>query len=87
MKKSMPKASSSKAKSRTPKPKSKAKSTSNGNGSIPMRVDNKVSLGVREIENGFIVSESGSTGKGRNQEYYSKEYFSKANPIRLGAKK
>jgi len=40
-------------------------------------------LSIRPIENGFIVSESGYTGKGRNQQYFNKEYFSKTNPIKF----
>ena len=63
-------------KSKTTKTASKTKS------SIPkVEVDNNSSVQVRKIENGFIVSESGSTGKGRNQNYYNKEYFSSTNPI------
>lgn len=58
--------------------KSSAKSTS----TIPkLEVDNNSSINVRKIENGFVVSESGYTGKGRNANYYNKEYFSKTNPV------
>ena len=38
-------------------------------------------MAIRKIENGFIVSESGTTGKGRNQQYFSREYFSATNPV------
>ena len=46
-------------------------------------VDKDSSVSVRQIQNGFIVSESGTTGKGRNQQYYNKEYYSKTNPLKL----
>ena len=45
-------------------------------------VDKDSSVQVRKIQNGFIVSESGTTGKGRNQQYYNKEYFTKTNPLK-----
>lgn len=51
---------------------------------IKVEVDRDSSLSVRQIQNGFIVSESGTTGKGRNKEYYSKEFFSKTNPVKIG---
>ncbi len=44
-------------------------------------VTNQTSAGIRKIENGYIVSESGYTGKGKNQQYFNKEYFSKTNPV------
>lgn len=46
-----------------------------------VEVDANSSVNVRKIQNGFIVSESGSTGKGRNQQYYNKEYYSPNNPL------
>jgi hypothetical protein len=46
-------------------------------------VDKDSSVQVRQIMNGFIVSESGTTGKGRNQQYYNKEFFSKTNPLKM----
>lgn len=46
-------------------------------------VDKDSSVQVRQIMNGFIVSESGTTGKGRNQQYYNKEFFSKTNPLKI----
>lgn len=49
--------------------------------SSPVRVDNNSSVSIREIENGFIVSENGYTGKGRNQQYYDKQYYSPTNPV------
>lgn len=48
---------------------------------IRVSVDNNSSVNVREIENGFIVSESGYTGKGKNQQWYNKDYYSKSNPL------
>lgn len=50
---------------------------------IKVSVDSNSSVNVRKIENGFIVRESGYTGKGRNQQYYDKEYFSKTNPLKI----
>jgi hypothetical protein len=50
---------------------------------IPVSVDKDSSVSVRQIEKGFIVRESGSTGKGRNQKWYEKEFFSKTNPLRI----
>ncbi len=62
-----------------------AKKSSSTKSSIPkVIVDKDSSVGVRKIENGFIVSESGSTGKGRSMQYYNKEYFSKTNPLKIG---
>lgn len=46
-----------------------------------VQVDSDSSVNVRKIQNGFIVSESGTTGKGRNTQYYNKEYYSPTNPI------
>ena len=58
------------------------KSSSKSSVSIPkLEVDNNSSINVRKIENGFLVSENGYTGKGRNQQYYSKEFYSKTNPV------
>lgn len=45
-------------------------------------VDKDSSVSVRQIENGFLVSESGQTGKGRNQKWYNKEFYSKTNPLK-----
>lgn len=62
-----------------------AKKSSSNNSSTPkVVVDKDSSVQVRQIMNGFIVSESGTTGKGRNQQYYNKEYFSKTNPLKMG---
>lgn len=67
--------------------KSKSKSTtksSNGVGKVNAHVDKDSSVSVRQIQNGFVVSESGTIGKGRNQQYYSKEWYSKTNPVKIG---
>lgn len=48
-----------------------------------IKLDKNENLSVRQIENGFIVSESGTKGKGRNQQWFNKEYFSKTNPIKF----
>ena len=45
-------------------------------------VNKDSSVSVRQIENGFLVSESGQTGKGRNQKWYNKEFYSKTNPLK-----
>lgn len=74
---------------------SSGKSKSSGKTSIksastsyaPGAVSEKVSSEVRQIENGFVIRESGYKGKGRNQEYISKEYFSKVNPMKEGVVK
>lgn len=61
----------------TPK-KSTAKSTSS---TEKLDVDKNTSASIRKIENGFIVCESGYTGKGKNQQYFNREYFSATNPV------
>lgn len=60
---------------------SKSKTTTSRSNSQKVGVDRDSSVSVRRIENGFIVSESGTKGKGRNMQYYSKEFFSQTNPI------
>ncbi len=58
------------------------KSTTKPKSSLPkVEVDANSSVQIRKIQNGFIVSESGNTGKGRNQTWYNKEYFSPTNPV------
>lgn len=64
------------------KSSSKKRSTSS-EPAVKAHVDNNSSVSVRQIQNGFVVSESGYTGKGRNQQWYNKEWFSKTNPIKL----
>ena len=44
-------------------------------------VDSNSSVSVRQIGNGYIVAESGYTGKGKNQQWYNKEFFSPTNPV------
>lgn len=44
-------------------------------------VNKQTSANIRQIENGFLISESGYTGKGKNQQYFNREYFSKTNPV------
>lgn len=62
--------------------KKTTRTTTKSKTSLPkVEVDSNSSVSVRKIENGFIVNESGTTGKGRNQNYYNKEYFSPTNPI------
>lgn len=47
----------------------------------PLVVNSTTSSNIRQIENGFIISESGTTGKGRNTQYWNKDYFSPTNPL------
>lgn len=61
------KASSTKAKSSTATEK--------------LDVTKNISTSIRQIENGFLVSESGYVGKGRNQKWVNKEFFSPTNPV------
>lgn len=63
--------------SNTAKKSSQKKSSS----TEKLDVDKNTSASIRKIENGYIVSESGYTGKGRNQQYFSREYFSTENPV------
>lgn len=50
---------------------------------INVTVDKDSSLSVRQIENGFLVNESGTRGKGKNKEWYNKEYYSPTNPVQI----
>lgn len=65
--------------------KAKSSRRSSRSSSIKVGVDKDSSVEVRQIENGFIVRESGSSGKGRNQKYYSKEFFSPNNPLKIAS--
>lgn len=59
-----------------------SKTKSSSTKPIPkLDVDSNSSVNVRAIENGFIISESGYTGKGRNQQYYDRQYYSATNPV------
>lgn len=61
---------------------SRGSSSRSGRSKIPkLEVDKNSDVRVRKIENGFIIQEIGTIGKGRNQTYYNKEYFSDKNPI------
>jgi len=44
-------------------------------------VNKNTSANIRQIENGYIVSESGYTGKGKNQQWFNREYFTPTNPV------
>ena len=50
-------------------------------GSLSMGKDKRVD--VEQIENGFLVRESGTVGKGRNMQYKEKKYFSPTNPVQI----
>lgn len=60
--------------------KSSSKPVSSGK-TETIDVNKQTSANIRQIENGFVISESGYTGKGKNQQYFSREYFSKTNPV------
>ena len=64
-------------KSKTSSKKGSSPKTTNS----PLKVNDTTTASIRKIENGYIVSESGYTGKGRNQQWWNKEYFSTNNPI------
>lgn len=53
---------------------------------LPITLDKNDNVSIRSIENGFIVSESGHKGKGKNQQWFNKEYFTASNPIKFGKK-
>lgn len=61
--------------------KSSSKKAASSGSTEKLDVDKNTSASIRKIENGYIVSESGYTGKGRNQQYFSREYFSTENPV------
>lgn len=63
---------------RTSSKKSSSKRTTSAE---RLDVTKNISTNIRQIENGFVVSESGYVGKGRNQKYVNKEYFSETNPV------
>lgn len=42
---------------------------------------NDKSINVKPIENGFLISESGTKGKGKKQTWYERQYFSPTNPV------
>jgi hypothetical protein len=62
--------------------KKSASRSSSKSVSLP-QVDSNSSVSVRKIENGFIISESGTTGKGRNQTWYNKDRYSPTNPLKM----
>ena len=55
----------------------KASSRKSSTPAIKVGVDKDSSVSVRQIENGYLVSESGTSGKGRNQKWYNKEFILK----------
>lgn len=66
------------------KSKSRPSRPAKSSGKINVVVDKDSEMGIRKIENGYIIRESGTIGKGRNKDYYSKEYYSKTNPVKSG---
>lgn len=61
--------------------KSTSKKSASDSSVETLDVNKNTSANIRQIENGYIVSESGYTGKGKNQQYFSREYFSAKNPV------
>lgn len=54
-------------------------STNRATQSIP--VGDNLNLNVRKIENGYLVSQSGYSGKGKKQKYVSKDTYYATNPL------
>jgi hypothetical protein len=54
--------------------------------SVSMSMSNDKSMNIRKIENGYIVRESGYTGRGKNKNYFEKERFSPTNPVSVNMK-
>lgn len=73
--------------SSTPAKSTAKKSTASPKGIPEIKLDKNENLSIRPIENGFIVSESGYTGKGKNQQWFNREYYSQTNPIKFSGKK
>lgn len=61
--------------------KSSPKKSTRSSSVEKLDVDKNTSASIRKIENGYIVSESGTTGKGKNQQWFNREYFSATNPV------
>lgn len=57
--------------------------TKSNSPSIKVHADKDSTVSVRQIENGFLVSESGSRGKGNKKEWYNKEWYAKTNPVKI----
>lgn len=51
--------------------------------SASLQVSKDVTVDVREIENGFLISKSGYIGSGKNARYETKQIFSPTNPIQI----
>lgn len=61
--------------------KTTKRSSSSRGAAETLDVNKNTSANIRQIENGYLISESGYTGKGKNQQYFTREYFSKTNPV------
>jgi hypothetical protein len=70
---------------KNPKSSEKKPKPTEGVKRISVEIDKDISVTARQIENGFIISESGYKGAGKNMKYYNKEVFSKDNPIMMKA--
>lgn len=60
--------------------KSSSKETTTGR-TMGVEVNKSTSTSISRIENGFLISETGYVGKGKNQHYVEKRYFSPTNPV------
>lgn len=54
---------------------------------LPVKLDSNDNVSIRQIENGYLVCQSGYKGKGKNQQWFNKEYFTATNPISFSGKK
>ena len=67
-------------------PAKKSKPSGKSLSDLPVSLDKKDNISIQEIENGFLVSQSGYTGTGKNQQWYNKQYYTPTNPIKFGKK-
>ena len=61
--------------------KTTSKRTTGNSGTEKLDVDKNTSASIRKIENGYLITESGSTGKGKNQQWFDRQYYSATNPV------
>ncbi len=64
----------------------KAKSSSHRaprkpDGEMSASMEHGMTVNVKKIENGYLSTHSGMTGRGKNQKYTEKHYFHQNNPI------
>jgi hypothetical protein len=51
------------------------------NKNLALEVNQNTSCSITKIENGYLVSENGYSGKGKNLQYFNKQYYSPTNPV------